>query len=97
MHEPSSRSISRNAREVVSGHQKDFPVTNGREITGLLLNREVVKALSQGRLSQPIGELACHRCPMVGQGEPLDHAVDKMQGSGCSALLVERDGHWPDC
>ncbi|MCA9216876.1 MAG: site-2 protease family protein, partial [Planctomycetales bacterium] len=32
-------------REMVAGHQRDFPVTNGSEITGILLHQDVVKAL----------------------------------------------------
>ncbi len=84
--------LERAAREAMSGHQKDFPVTDGRQITGLLLNREVVKALSAGDVHQRVGEMACQRCPTVQENEPLDRAVDKMQSADCPALLVVRDG-----
>ncbi len=79
------------AREMAAGHQKDFPVTNGSEITGILLHRDIVKALSEGRIEASVAEVLCNRCPTVQPDDPLDRAVDAMQAAGCSALLVEKE------
>jgi Zn-dependent protease/CBS domain-containing protein len=78
--------------EMVAGHQKDFPVTDGKQITGILLQRDVVKALAEGRANSSVADVLCNRCPTVQPDEPLDRAVDRMQSAGCSALLVVRDG-----
>jgi Zn-dependent protease/CBS domain-containing protein len=79
-------------QEMAAGHQKAFPVTNGQGITGILLHHDVVKALAEGRAGARVADVLCNRCPMVQADQPLDRAVDQMQASGCSALLVEKDG-----
>ena len=79
-------------REMAAGHQKDFPVTDGHEITGILLHRDVVKALAEGRATARVSDVLCNRCPTVQANEPLDRAVDQMQAAGCSAILVESAG-----
>ncbi len=79
-------------REMAAGRQKDFPVTDGHEITGILLHRDVVKALAEGRAQSHVADVLCNRCPTVQADGPLDRAVDQMQAAGCSALLVESDG-----
>ena len=79
-------------QEMAAGHQKDFPVTNGREITGILLHRDLVKALAEGQAASRVADVVCHRCPTVQSDDPLDRTIDQMQATGCSALLVERDG-----
>lgn len=78
--------------EMVAGHQKDFPVTNGHEITGILLHHDVVKALSDRRADALVGDFLCNHCATVQADLPLERAVDEMQAAGCSALLVESDG-----
>ncbi len=79
-------------RQMAAGHQKDFPVTDGHEITGILAHQDVVTALSEGRSQARVGDIVRHRCPTVLANQPLDRAVDQMQASGCSALLVEDSG-----
>lgn len=79
-------------REMMGGLQRDFPVTNGQQISGILLHHDVVKALHEGRASSQVGAVACHQCPTVSADLPLEQAVDQMQSSNCPALLVERDG-----
>ena len=79
-------------REMVAGHQKDFPVTNGSEITGILLHRDVVKALADERADALVRDVLCNHCPTVQADLPLERAVDEMQAAGCSALLVESEG-----
>ncbi len=78
------------ARESSNSQQKDFPVTDGKEITGMLLHRDVVKALSHGGANHRVGEFARRDCLSVDDNEPLDSALDKMHARGCSTLLVER-------
>lgn len=79
-------------REMAAGYQKDFPVTNGHEISGIILQRDVVKALAEGRADARVADLLRNRCPITFPDQPLDRAVDQMQASECSALLVESKG-----
>ncbi len=85
-------SLEHATHEMVAGHQKDFPVTDGQEIIGILSHHDAVKALSEGRGTARVADVVCNRCPTVQDDEPLDRAVDKMQAAGCSALLVEQRG-----
>ncbi|HSG70566.1 MAG TPA: site-2 protease family protein, partial [Planctomycetaceae bacterium] len=59
-------------REMAAGHQKDFPVTDGREITGILLQRDVVKALAEGRAESLVADVLRPRCPTVQTEDRLD-------------------------
>jgi Zn-dependent protease/CBS domain-containing protein len=77
------------ARESSNSQQKDFPVTDGKEVTGLLLHRDVVKALSHGDGNHRVAEFVRRDCLTVDDNEPLDSALDKMHARGCPTLLVE--------
>ncbi len=79
-------------REMAAGHQKDFPVTDGQRISGILLHKDVVKAMAEGRAGTRVADVLCNTCPTVQSSTPLDQAVNQMQSSGCSALLVESSG-----
>ncbi len=78
------------ARESSTSQQKDFPVTDGKEITGLLLHRDVVKALAQGDGNHRVAEFVRRDCLLVDDNEPLDRVLDKMNACGCPTLLVQR-------
>jgi predicted transcriptional regulator len=65
------------------------------EVAGIgifVLQRDVVKALAEGRAGARVADVVCNRSPTVEADQPLDRAVDQMQAAGCSALLVESDG-----
>ncbi|MCA9216600.1 MAG: hypothetical protein KDB27_26200, partial [Planctomycetales bacterium] len=47
--------------------------------------------LADGRADALVGDVLCNRCPTVQAGLPLERAVDEMQASGCSALLVKSE------
>jgi Zn-dependent protease/CBS domain-containing protein len=79
-------------QQMAAGHQKDFPVADGQQVAGILLHRDVVQALAEGRANARVADVLCNRCPTVGVNDPLDRAVDQMQAAGCSALLVAQDG-----
>ncbi len=80
------------ARESSTSQQKDFPVTNGHQVTGLLLHRDVVKALSAGSGHHRVAEFMHSDCTAVEDDVPLDRVLDKMNANGCSTLLVEHHG-----
>lgn len=80
-------------REIMGGHQRDFPVYDGQRVSGILLHHDVVKALHDGRAAESrVGDVTCHQVPTVSAELPLERAVDQMQAAGCPALLVEKDG-----
>jgi Zn-dependent protease/predicted transcriptional regulator len=73
-----------------TSHQKDFPVTAGEEITGLVQHRDVVDALSHGDSYRRVADIMRRDCMVVDENEPLDRALDKMNASACPMLLVKR-------
>lgn len=86
-----SDTVERAARESSSGEQKDFPVTNGKKITGVLFHADLVAALTNHAMDSPLADLIRRDCPTAQANDPLDQAIDKMQTCRCSTLLVERD------
>ena len=85
--------LSRAASEAMAGHQKDFPVITGNEVQGLLLNRDLMRALAEGDAeSRTVDSVMQTQCPVVTEDLPLHEAVDRMRSGECSALLVARQG-----
>lgn len=82
--------VERAAGESSSSPQKDFPVTNGERITGILFHTDLVAALADHARESRVADLIRRDCPTVQANEPLDQAIDKMQSCQCSTLLVER-------
>jgi predicted transcriptional regulator len=78
------------ARESSQSQQKDFPVMDGNAIAGLLLHRDLVRALAQGGGNRQVGEFVRRDCLMIDVDEPLERVLDKMNACGCSTLLVQQ-------
>ena len=73
------------------GLQKDFPVTDNREITGIVLYRDVVRALAEKTPEARVAEIMRRDCVIMHDNEPLQRALERMQSSGCGTLLVEHN------
>ena len=54
-----SDSLELATREMAAGHQKDFPVTDGHQITGILLHRDVVKGAGPQAVGSPTWGKCC--------------------------------------
>jgi Zn-dependent protease/CBS domain-containing protein len=84
------RDALRTAADVMnSGRQSDFPVSDGQEIVGLLLQRDIVRALeSDVPLDSPVESLITDACPSVDQDEPLERVAMHMLANRLSAVLA---------
>ena len=79
-------------RESSLGLQRDFPVTAGHEIRGILFHQDVVRTSAEGSAHVRVGDIMRRDCLLVEDHEPLDRALDKMQSRGCGMVLVQRGG-----
>lgn len=79
------------ARESSTSHQKDFPVMDGKAITGLVFHRDVLEALAQGYGNRKVAEIMRRDCLSVDDNEPLDRVLDKMNACSCPTLLVQHE------
>ncbi len=80
------------ARDSLNFHQDDFPVMDGDRLYGVLLKRDLVKALASGASGRHVSEFARQDCPIIDEKDPLDRALDKMTAYSCPILLVQGNG-----
>ena len=69
------------------GLQKDFPVTDHREIRGILLHKDIVNALTAGTPTR-VADIMWRDCAVVAENEALNRALEKMHETDCHTLLV---------
>jgi Zn-dependent protease/CBS domain-containing protein len=73
-----------------TSEQKDFPVMDDGHVSGLLLHRDVIKALAAGDGNHRLADFVRRDCLKVDDDEPLDRVLDKMNALSCRTLLVVR-------
>jgi len=76
---------------LLDGHQQDFPVLgvrSGDPPVGILTRADLLKALAQGPRDQTVGEVARHGCGIAHPREYLEDVFQRIDRSGCPALLV---------
>lgn len=76
---------------LLDGHQQDFPVLGvrpGDPPVGILTRADLLKALAQGPRDQTVGEVARHGCGIAHPREYLEDVFQRIDRSGCPALLV---------
>ena len=79
-------------KELLAGSQQDFPVTSNGQIAGILRRNDLVKALSEGRRSAPIGEVMTRECIAVDASTPLTSALEGLRGRECASAPVLSEG-----
>jgi len=79
-------------KELLAGSQQDFPVTSNGQIAGILRRNDLVKALSEGRRSAPIGEVMTRECTAVDASTPLTSALEGLRGRECASAPVLSEG-----
>jgi CBS domain-containing protein len=87
-HDPLSAALS----ELLAGQQQDFPVLEGGQIAGMLVRKDLLAAIAEGRHDQPVGEVMRRECRVVDVGEMLDSTFQRMREGECATLPVLREG-----
>ncbi len=87
---PPQEPIDRLLFQASRGLQRDFPIVLAGEVIGMVYSHDLRRAaVSQEMLrTSTAGELMSDQVPIVSDDLPLEAAVDKMQQSGSSAVLV---------
>lgn len=78
--------------ELLAGAQQDFPIVHGGELAGLLIRRDLVRALQQDGHATPVADVMRRDCATVDDTEMLERAFERMRGGSCSTLPVLRHG-----
>jgi predicted transcriptional regulator len=79
-------------QELLAGSQQDFPVTSDSQVVGILRRNDLVKALSEGRRTAPVGEVMNRECEAVDAAAPLTAALESMRGRECASAPVVAQG-----
>ncbi len=87
---PAETTLEEVARELLAGHQHDFPVMRNHQLLGMLPRQVVIEALRAGGHEGPIEPLVNRECPRLGELEPLDRAVRRMREADCNSAPVLR-------
>jgi CBS domain containing-hemolysin-like protein len=84
--------LTKAVAELLAGSQQDFPVTENGEPIGILRRNDLVKALSEGRLDDPVAEGMCRDGGTVDEDAPLRSAVESMRARQCTTMPVMAGG-----
>lgn len=87
--------LSRAVELLLAGDQQEFPVLSavpGGPPVGVLTRRDLIAALAAGGQDRPVGEVARRSCGTVHPREYLEDVFQRIDRSGCPALLVVEDG-----
>lgn len=80
---------------LLAGDQQEFPVlgrAEGEPPVGILTRRDLIAALAQGPRDRPVGEVARRDCGTAHPREYLEDVFQRIDRSGCPAILVVVDG-----
>lgn len=80
---------------LLSGDQQDFPVlgeAEGDPPVGILTRRDLLAALAQGPRDRTVGSATRRDCGTAHPREYLEDVFQRIDRSGCPALLVMSDG-----
>ncbi|MFH1920028.1 MAG: site-2 protease family protein [Planctomycetota bacterium] len=78
--------------ELLVGGQQDFPVVEEDRIVGMLVRRDLLAAIAEGRQNVPVAEVMRRDCRMVDEAAMLDATFQEMREGDCSTVPVLREG-----
>ena len=87
--------LARAVELLLAGDQQEFPVLSavpGGPPVGVLTRRDLIEALAAGGKDRPVGEVARRNCGTVHPREYLEDVFQRIDRSGCPALLVVENG-----
>lgn len=88
----SSDTLSRAVEVTLAGSQKDFPVTDGRRITGVLTQTDLLKGLREQGEQSRVGDWMQKDIQSAEINEPLEAVLERLQGSPCRLIAVTEGG-----
>lgn len=80
------------AMAVIAGSQRDFPVTAGGRLVGVLTRDALVRAITERGLGSPVRESMADAFEVVEARETLERALQRLQECQCPVLPVLADG-----
>ncbi len=85
--------LSHAAQLALSGFQQDFPIVDGERVVGVLTRANLLKGVTEGELSLPVGQVMEQQFEFAAPGDMLDAAFERLQASRCNVLVVLDRGH----
>jgi len=82
--------VSAAVEEVRSGFQHDFPIVDDHAIAGVLTRETLLRALADGHVSGPVGDVMERSFASTTPDESLDKALERLQTCHCRTLPVLR-------
>jgi Zn-dependent protease len=76
--------------EVRSGFQHDFPVVEDSSVAGVLTRESLLKALTEGRGNERVGDAMERNFSSIAPDESLTQALERLQQCRCRTLPVLR-------
>ena len=80
--------LSKAVELVISGSQKDFPVMEGDILSGFLIQKDLLRSLSQTGKSTLVSEAMTKEYNVVGEDELLDESFQKFENFECKTIAV---------
>jgi Zn-dependent protease len=76
----------------LTGSQKDFPVLDQERVVGVLMQKDLLKALAQRGPGVSVSEVMQREFEMAEASEMLDTALQRLASCACNTALVESRG-----
>lgn len=77
---------------IVGGSQRDFPVLHGDRLVGVLLQHDLLAAMSSDRLPMHLGQVVRRECVTLHRQDSLDHVFSRLMTSDQGCFPVVEDG-----
>ncbi len=75
----------------MAGWRFDFPVYENGQLAGILTQSDMMKALEDGKRSEPIGHFISRQACTAHPNEPIDFALERLQLDSCPMVPVVND------
>jgi Zn-dependent protease len=83
-------SIEDAAQLLMHGYRGDFPIVTDGKVVGMLLHRDVLKAVVNHDVDLFVEDLMHKDFPTIAENEPLTNAIEMMSREGCHSVAVMR-------
>jgi len=87
-----SDDLARAVQLILTGSQHDFPVVAGDQVTGILSRDALLLALAQQPQHTPVDRVMTREFVTADAQEPLEAAVQRLQGTPCHTMPVLHHG-----